>query len=182
MFPERKRGRYSRPTVFPQRPAAPSSRSSARPKTKALTPEKTPGTNRSTMPYSINSRFQIGGFRLEIWLPCVDVSTSLGEARPGHNDYNIHCMSGMGCPYRLHASLRMILAVTASTDRQPAAIPGLHRAIPARFQAGADGTIRPSAGQASFAAATLSRALPALDRLSPDDRAGARRPPQWRRS
>ena len=68
----------------------------------------------------------------------------------------------------------MILVIIASTDCQPAPIPGLHHAAPDRFRAGFDRTIRSAAGQAPLAGATLSRALPALDRLPPDDCAGAR--------
>ena len=45
---------------------------------------------------------------------------------------------------------------------------------PDRLQAGPDSSVRAAARQAPLADATVSRAVPALDRLSPDDRAGAR--------
>ena len=67
----------------------------------------------------------------------------------------------------------MILVFIASTDSQPASIPGIHCALQGSFQAGVDRTIRPTASQASIVAAALSRALPSSGGLSFDDRACA---------
>ena len=94
-----------------------------------------------------------------------------GEARPGHNYYNIIRRVGRGMPARSSCFFEddpchhCIAGSPAGSDSGITS-----RGTGIGSTPVFDRTIRSTAGQASLAAASLSRALPALDRLPLDDR------------